>query len=229
MSQLFSLPVVALPVVGSGDSFPVRRVYCVGRNYAEHAIEMGHSPDREPPFFFSKPRDAVVPNPDELPFPLATHDLHHEIELVVAIDKSGVGIAEGAALGHVFGYAAGIDLTRRDIQAEAKKLARPWDLAKGFDQSAPMTSLRRASEVGHPGKGRIWLAVNGTERQVGDLSQQIWSVPETIAYLSRFVRLEPGDLIMTGTPAGVGPLVAGDDVTGGVDGIGELHFRYLPA
>jgi fumarylpyruvate hydrolase len=228
MADVFSIAHTVLPIRGETATFPVRRIYCVGRNYADHAVEMGHNPQREPPFFFSKPADAIVVDGASIAYPRATQDLHHEIELVVAIGVGGADITEADALKHVFGYAVGIDLTRRDIQAEAKKLARPWDLAKGFDQSAPMSALRRASEIGHPVSGRIWLAVNREQRQQGDLAQQIWAVPETIAFLSRFVRLEPGDLIMTGTPAGVGAIEIGDSVTGGIDGIGEVSVRFLP-
>lgn len=211
-----------LPVVGSGDGFPVRRIFCVGRNYAAHAREMGHDPDREPPFFFTKPADAVVPSGATIPYPVRTSDLHYEIELVVALSRGGVDIAEASALDHVYGYGVGIDLTRRDLQGEAKKMGRPWDMGKGFDNSAPMTALTPASAIGHPAKGEIWLKVNGETRQKGDLAQQIWNVQETISYLSGLVTLYPGDLIMTGTPEGVGPVVAGDRLFGGIDGLSEL-------
>ena len=211
-----------LPVVGSGDGFPVRRIFCVGRNYAAHAREMGHDPDREPPFFFTKPAHAVVPSGATIPYPVRTSDLHYEIELVVALSKGGVDIPEAGALDHVYGYGVGIDLTRRDLQGEAKKMGRPWDMGKGFDNSAPMTALTPASAIGHPAKGEIWLKVNGQNRQKGDLAQQIWNVQETIAYLSGLVTLYPGDLVMTGTPEGVGPVVAGDRLVGGIDGLSEL-------
>ncbi|MEO3433825.1 fumarylacetoacetate hydrolase family protein [Inquilinus sp. CAU 1745] len=211
-----------LPVVGSGDGFPVRRIFCVGRNYAAHAREMGHDPDREPPFFFTKPANAVVPSGATIPYPVRTSDLHYEIELVVALSKGGVDIGEANALDHVYGYGVGIDLTRRDLQGEAKKMGRPWDMGKGFDNSAPMTALTPASAIGHPAKGEIWLKVNGETRQKGDLAQQIWNVQETISYLSGLVTLYPGDLIMTGTPEGVGPVVAGDRLVGGIDGLSEL-------
>lgn len=211
-----------LPVVGSGDGFPVRRIFCVGRNYAAHAREMGHDPDREPPFFFTKPADAVVPSGATIPYPVRTSDLHYEIELVVALSKGGVDIPEASALDHVYGYGVGIDLTRRDLQGEAKKMGRPWDMGKGFDNSAPMTALTPASAIGHPAKGEIWLKVNGETRQKGDLAQQIWNVQETISYLSGLVTLYPGDLIMTGTPEGVGPVVSGDRLVGGIDGLSEL-------
>ncbi|MGH8970382.1 MAG: fumarylacetoacetate hydrolase family protein [Actinomycetes bacterium] len=218
--------ITTVPVDGADVAFPVHRVFCVGRNYAEHAVEMGHDPDREPPFFFMKPADAVVPTGSTLPFPSATEDLHHEIELVVALERGGADIASDDALSHVFGYAVGLDMTRRDLQAAAKKAARPWDMAKGFDRSAPMSELRRAADIGHPEKGAIWLRINGEPRQEGDLSQQIWKAPETIAYLSTLIELRPGDLIMTGTPKGVGPVERGDRLEGHIDGVGDLTVTY---
>ncbi len=211
---------VLVPVQGGGF-FPVRRVYCVGRNYAEHAREMGHD-SREPPFFFDKPADAVVIDGAPMAYPPQTGDLHHEIELVVAIGKDGAAIGEHAALEHVFGYAAGLDMTRRDVQAAAKKAGRPWTMAKGFDQSAPIGAIAPASAIGHPASGAITLSVNGAERQRGDLSDQIWSVPETIAYLSRLVTLRAGDLIMTGTPAGVGAVRRRDVLEGQIEGVGSV-------
>lgn len=219
-------PPVTLPVDGSDAAFPVLRVFCVGRNYAEHAVEMGHDPDREPPFFFMKPAVAVVPNGGRLPFPPATDDLHHEIEMVVALGDGGAEIGVDDALRHVFGYTVGLDMTRRDLQAQAKEMGRPWDMGKGFDRSAPMSSLRRADEIGHPDTGAIRLRVNGELRQEGDLAQQIWKVPETIAYLSTLVELRPGDLIMTGTPKGVGRVVPGDVLEGEIEGVGELRIEY---
>ncbi len=219
-------PPVTLPIEGSDAVFPVLRVFCVGRNYAEHAVEMGHDPDREPPFFFMKPAFAVVPNGGPLPFPPATDDLHHEVELVVALALGGADIPADQALGHVFGYGVGLDMTRRDLQAKAKEMGRPWDMGKGFDRSAPMSALRPASAIGHPDGGAIWLHVNGEIRQEGDLAQQIWKVPETIAYLSTLVELQPGDLIMTGTPKGVGRVVPGDRLEGHVDGVGDLTVEY---
>ncbi|MGH2417648.1 MAG: fumarylacetoacetate hydrolase family protein [Candidatus Limnocylindria bacterium] len=219
-------PPVTLSVEGSDAMFPVARVFCVGRNYAEHAVEMGHDPDREPPFFFMKPASAVVPGGGSLPFPPATDDLHHEIELVVALGSGGADIAVGEALHHVFGYAVGLDMTRRDLQARAKEMGRPWDMGKGFDRSAPMSALRTTEAVGHPDAGAMWLRVNGELRQEGDLAQQIWKVPETIAHLSTLVELRPGDLIMTGTPAGVGRVVPGDALEGHIDGVGELRVEY---
>lgn len=219
-------PPVTLPIDGSDAVFPVLRVFCVGRNYAEHAVEMGHDPDREPPFFFMKPATAVVANGGRLPFPVATDDLHHEIELVVALGSGGADLARDSALEHVFGYAVGLDMTRRDLQSKAKEMGRPWDMGKGFDRSAPMSALRPADAIGHPSSGAISLSVNGELRQEGDLAQQIWKVPETIAYLSTLVELRPGDLIMTGTPSGVGRVVPGDRLEGHVDGVGDLRIEY---
>jgi fumarylpyruvate hydrolase len=213
-----------LPVVGGDEQFPVRRIYCVGRNYAAHAREMGHDPDREPPFFFMKPADAIVPDGATIFYPAATENLHHEIEMVVALSGGGRDVAEDRALSLVYGYAVGIDLTRRDVQDVAKKMARPWDMAKGFDQSAPCGPLRKASEIGHPSQGAIWLKINGEYRQKADLNAMIWSVPETIAYLSTLVELRPGDLIFSGTPEGVGKVNRGDRLEGHVDGVGDLRL-----
>lgn len=226
MSDYVIAPVTApsLAVQGTSSRFPIRRVFCVGRNYSEHAREMGHDPDREPPFFFMKPADAVIPAEGDIAYPPLTEDLHHEIELVVAIGKDGVDIAPEDALSHVWGYAAGVDLTRRDIQAQAKKMGRPWDWAKGFDGSGPSSPLVPVSTAGHPEKGAIWLKVNGVERQRGDLSDQIWSVKDVISYISQSVTLKAGDLIFTGTPAGVGALQVGDVVSGGIEGVSEFAF-----
>ncbi|MXP62903.1 FAA hydrolase family protein [Roseomonas sp. M0104] len=215
-----------VPVEGETAVFPVRRIWCVGRNYADHAREMGHDPDREPPFFFAKPATAVVPGGGSLPFPVQTKDLHHEIELVVAIGKGGKDIAVEDALSHVYGYAVGLDMTRRDIQAEAKKLGRPWELSKGFDQSCPISAIVPAAKIGHPGKGKIEVSVNGKVQQTGDMNQMIWSVPESIAYLSRYVELLPGDLLMTGTPAGVSAVKPGDSLHGTCEGVGEVRVTY---
>lgn len=219
----FVLPPAPPTVVltGSGDLFPVRRVFCVGRNYAEHAREMGSNPDREPPFFFAKPADAVVSGPS-VPYPPATANLHHEVELVAAIGRGGTNIPVDAALDHVWGYTVGLDLTRRDLQDIAKKGGRPWDMAKGFDASGPVGVLQPAATIGHPGKGAITLDVNGQRRQTGDLADMIWSVAEVVAHLSGLVALAPGDLIFTGTPAGVGAVVRGDRLEARIDGVGVL-------
>jgi fumarylpyruvate hydrolase len=216
-------PVVALPIDGDERRFPVRRIYCVGRNYAAHAREMGHDPDREPPFFFTKPADALVVGGGTIPYPPATKDLHHEVELVVALGKGGADIAEAQALDHVFGYAVGIDLTRRDLQAEAKELRRPWDMAKAFDRSAPCSALRPAAQIGHPERNPIRLLVNGQVRQESTLAHHIWSVAETVAYLSGLVELAPGDLIFMGTPEGVAAVRRGDVLEASVEGVGELR------
>ncbi len=219
-------PEVSIPVSG-GKLFPVRRIFCVGRNYAAHAREMCANPDREPPFFFTKPADALVTAGADTPYPSATGNLHHEIELVVAIGQGGADISAGSALAHVFGYAVGIDLTRRDLQDEAKAQRRPWDMSKGFDASAPIGDIIPVSAAGHPASGRIALAVNHRLRQEGDLADQIWPVPEMIEALSCLVVLVPGDLIFTGTPDGVGALVRGDFVEGEIDGVGVLQTRIV--
>jgi len=219
---IFPAPEAVVIPVSGGGFFPVRRIYCVGRNYAEHIREMGNDV-REPPFFFGKPADAVVIDGAPMAYPPQSSDLHHEIELVVAIGKGGSFIAEAAALDHVLGYAAGLDMTRRDLQAEAKKKGRPWDMAKGFDQSAPIGTIAPAAEIGHPQAGAITLSVNGEVRQSGDLSEQIWRVAEAIACLSTFVALAPGDLIMTGTPAGVSAVERGDVLEGRIAGVGSVR------
>jgi fumarylpyruvate hydrolase len=219
-------PVSTVPVAGGG-SFPVRRVFCVGRNYAEHAREMGADPDREPPFFFMKPADALVTGGAESPYPPRSSQLHHEMELVVAIGEGGADIAEADALRHVWGYAAGLDMTRRDLQNQAKKEGKPWDMGKGFDHSAPIGLIAPATRVGHPAKGLIELKVNGKPRQSSDLSRMIWSVPETIAYLSGLVRLAPGDLIFTGTPEGVAAVQRGDVLEGMVEGVGTVKTTII--
>lgn len=217
-------PVAAVPVAGGG-AFPVRRIYCVGRNYAAHAREMGSDPDREPPFFFCKPADAVVTGDADMPYPPASKELHHEMELVVAIGKGGKDIATADALSHVWGYAAGLDMTRRDLQNEAKKTGRPWDMGKGFDHSAPIGLMIPAAQFANPTKGKIELKVNGAVRQVSDLSELIWSVAETIAYLSGLVELFPGDLIFTGTPEGVAAVQKGDVLEGVVEGVGSVKTK----
>ena len=214
-------------VAGTEARFPVHRVYCVGRNYAKHAREMGMDPEREPPFFFAKPADAIGPNGTPVPYPPRTANLHHEIELVVAIGTGGRDIPVANALAHVFGYAVGNDLTRRDLQFEAREQQRPWDVAKGFDCSAPVSAVRPVTEVGHPERGAIWIEVNGESRQRADLSEMIWSVPEIIAELSTYFELRPGDLIFTGTPEGVGPVQRGDSLVGGVDGLETLRTTIV--
>lgn len=212
---------VSIPIA-RGGLYAVRRVYCVGRNYAEHIKEMGNDV-RDPPFFFAKPADAVVVGGAGIPYPPKTEDFQHEVELVVAIGKDGADISVEDALDHVYGYACGLDMTRRDLQAVAKKAGRPWEMAKGFDQSAPIGTIEPASAIGHAQTGVITLSVNGVERQRGDLGDQIWSVAETIAYLSQFVALKAGDIIMTGTPAGVSAVVKGDVLEGEIAGIGKVR------
>jgi len=228
MQYEFAPPMAStVEIAGSDTRFPVHRIYCVGRNYAAHAREMGMDPEREPPFFFSKPADAVVPNGAAVPYPSRTANLHHEIELVVAIGEGGRDVPLANALAHVFGYAVGNDLTRRDLQFAAREKGQPWDVSKGFDHSAPITAIRRARDVGHLARGRIWLEVNGETRQQADLSEMIWNVPEIIAELSTLFELRPGDLIFTGTPAGVGPVEPGDSLVGGVDGLDTLRTTIV--
>ncbi len=211
----------SVTVAGDSRRFPVRRIFCVGRNYAAHVREMGND-EREPPFFFGKPGDAVVDSGRPVPYPPLTNNLHHEIELVVAIGRDGARIAPAYALSHVFGYSVGSYLTRRDLQDQAKEMRRPWDWSKGFDASAVCGPLRPATGAKLE-SGRIWLAVNGAVRQDADLSEMIWPVADVIAFCSEAVTLKGGDLIYTGTPAGVGPLRAGDRVSGGIDGVGTLE------
>lgn len=228
MSQLvFDIPRTTVPIAGSDDRFPVRRIYCIGRNYAEHVAEMGYDIKRSRPFFFAKPADAIVLSCGTVAYPPRTNDLHHEIELVVAIGKAGSNVAVNDALDHVYGYAVGIDLTRRDLQSAAKEKGRPWETAKGFDQSAPISSIHKAGDIGHPAAGRIWLSVNGDTRQDADLNELIWNVQESVAELSTLFVLAPGDLLYTGTPAGVGPLRPGDEVTGGIEGIDEITITMI--
>ena len=217
-------PQPSIAVAGDSKSFPVRRIWCVGRNYLEHIREMGND-ERDPPFFFAKHADMVVADGATVPYPPLTKDFHHEVELVVALQSGGHNIPADKALGHVYGYAVAIDLTRRDLQGAAKKKERPWEIGKSFDQSAPCGALQPAAKIGHPVKGSIWLSVNGTEKQKGDLTELIWSVPEIIAKLSEQVTLDAGDIILTGTPAGVGALVPGDKVECGIDGIGTLKIE----
>jgi len=214
--------VATLPVRGSDKLFPIRRVYCVGRNYAAHAVEMGHDPDKEPPFFFQKNPDNVTTS-DVFPYPSRSADVHYEMELVVALGEGGRDIPVEKALGHVYGYGAGLDMTRRDLQSEAKKMGRPWEIGKAFEESAPCSELVTAAELGHLDSGAIWLKVNDELRQEGDLNQLIWKVPEVIAHLSSLFTLAAGDIIMTGTPAGVGPIQRGDKMHGHIDGLSDLH------
>jgi fumarylpyruvate hydrolase len=220
-------PVISVPVTGEAVRFPVRRIFCVGRNYAAHAREMGADPTREPPFFFTKPADALVTGGADTPYPTETENLHHEMELVVAIRTGGANISPAAALSHVYGYAAGLDLTRRDLQDIAKAARRPWDMSKGFDASAPIGDIAPASAIGHPSSGKITLAIHQETRQSGDLADQIWPVPEIIAALSRLIHLAPGDLIFTGTPEGVGPLHRGDVLVGEIAGVGVVRTRII--
>lgn len=222
---------VAVPVAGSADLFPVRRVYCVGRNYAAHAREMGFDPDREPPFFFCKPDNSIVVVPPgktiEVPYPPQTSDYQHEIELVAAIGKAGSNIAVDKALEHVWGYSVGLDMTRRDLQLKLRDKGRPWELGKAFDHSAPIAPLQPASKIGHPSSAEIWVKVNGEDKQRSDISKLIWSVAEVVANLSTYFELQPGDLIFTGTPEGVGKVERGQTMMGGITGLGELSVRVV--
>jgi fumarylpyruvate hydrolase len=219
-------PQVSLPIRGSDARFPVRRIYCIGRNYADHAIEMGHDPDKEPPFFFQKNGDNVDTS-GEFPYPPQTSDVHFEMEMIVALKSGGANISEADALNHVYGYGLGLDMTRRDLQGEAKKMGRPWEIGKAFERSAPMSELVQASETGHLDNGRISLTVNGEIRQDGDLNQMIWKVPEMISYLSRFYDIAAGDLIMSGTPAGVGAIQRGDVLVGTVENLGSFTVTVV--
>jgi len=221
------LPVPTLPVRGTAKLFPVHRIYCVGRNFADHAIEMGHDPNREPPFFFQKNPDTLVLSGSDFPYPSASKDVHHEIELVVALSKGGTDIPLDQAMDHVFGYAVGLDMTRRDLQGEAKKMGRPWETGKAFEASAPCTELVPVAEVPDVTAGSVELTVNGEVRQSGDLNQMIWKIPEMISYLSGLFELQPGDLIFAGTPAGVGAVNRGDELVGTVAGVGELRTRVV--
>ena len=226
----WDLPTV--PIAGSNDRFPVRHIYCVGRNYAEHAKEMGGDATKEPPFFFTKPADAVFPVvPPALGrvrYPLATNNYHHEIELVVAIGKAGVDVAPERANDLVFGYATGLDMTRRDLQNDMREKKRPWDIGKSFAQAAPIAPIHPVTQTGYLGRGNIRLDVNGARRQQGDLADMVWDVPHTLAFLSRYYELLPGDLVFTGTPAGVGAVVAGDRLDGHIDGLSPLAIEIVP-
>lgn len=228
-SAIPAVPKLTAPharVAGTDQLFPVRRVYCVGRNYAEHAREMGHDPTREAPFFFQKPSDALDQS-GKFPYPPGSSDVQHEVELIVFIGQGGRNIPVDQALSHVFGYGVGLDMTRRDLQQQAKAAGRPWEVGKAFDHSAPCSMVMPASTVGHPGEGRIWLRRNAAIVQDGDLRQQIWKVPEVIAYLSSLFELVPGDVIMTGTPAGVGPVAVGDVLVAGIENVAELRVDVV--
>ncbi|QCI97813.1 fumarylacetoacetate hydrolase family protein [Agrobacterium larrymoorei] len=218
---------VLLPVEGMNETFPVRRVYCVGRNYADHAIEMGHDPSREPPFFFQKNPDNLLASGKDFPYPPLSSNVHFEVECVVALKSGGSNIPVESALEHVWGYGVGIDMTRRDMQDALKKMGRSWESAKAFEASAPVSALVPASKIGHPAKGSVWLEVNGERKQSGDLDQMIWKTAEIIAELSKLFTLAAGDVIMTGTPAGVGPVVPGDTMVCGVDGVGTLTVKVV--
>ena len=218
-------PVPSIPVRGGG-AFPVSRVYCIGRNYAAHAVEMGHDPNRESPFFFQKNPNNLDAS-GEFPYPPHSTDVHHEVELVVALKSGGTNIAVADALTHVWGYGIGLDMTRRDLQGEAKKLGRPWEIGKAFERSGPVGALTPVSAVGHLDHGRIELKVNGTLKQEGDMNQMIWKVPEMIAYLSEYFELQAGDVIMSGTPSGVGPVARGDVMDATIEGLGTLSVRVV--
>lgn len=226
-SLAFTVAQATVEIAGSPHRYPVHRIYCVGRNYAAHVREMGNDPQREPPCFFMKPADAIVANGSAVPYASRTSNLHHEVELVVAIGAGGRNIDPRAALDHVFGYAVGNDLTRRDLQSAAKDQGLPWDVAKGFDHSAPITAIRIVADAGHLSSGRIWLEVNGHKRQDANLAEMIWSVPEIIAELATLYELQPGDLIFTGTPAGVGPVQRGDSIVAGIDGLDTLRTTIV--
>jgi fumarylpyruvate hydrolase len=215
-----------LPVRGTDKLFPVHRIYCIGRNYAAHAVEMGHDPDKEPPFFFQKNPDNLLVGQD-FPYPPESSDVHYELEMVVGLSKGGKNIPIETALDHVFGYGVGLDMTRRDLQNEAKKQGRPWEVGKAFEQSAPCSELIPVSAIGHPDQGAVWLKVNGEVRQEGDLNQMLWKTAEQISILSRFFELQPGDLIMTGTPSGVGPVKRGDKLEGHVAGVCNLNVNVI--
>jgi fumarylpyruvate hydrolase len=220
-------PLYTLTVAGHEERFPVNRVFCVGRNYAAHAREMGKDPDREPPFFFMKPANAVVDaaRPAHVPYPPKTKNYHHEVELVIAIEIGGRDIAIADALAHIYGYAVGLDMTRRDLQLEARDKGRPWEFGKSFAKSAPIGALHRVQDIGHVATAPITLLVNGQPRQSSNVAKLIWSVAECVAYLSEYESLEPGDIIMTGTPEGVSAVVGGDVMLGAIAGLGEIEVR----
>lgn len=222
--EITAPPVVALPVAGTDNTFPVRRVYCIGRNYAAHAIEMGHDPDREPPFFFQKNADNLDSS-GEFPYPDKTSDVHHEIEMAVMLKSGGTNIKVEDALNNVFGYALSLDMTRRDLQGEQKKMGRPWEIGKAFERSAPVGPILPVSQVGHLSEGRVELKINGEIKQEGDLNQMIWKVPEMISYLSDYFELAAGDVILSGTPSGVGPVEKGDVMGVSVQGLGSMNIK----
>ena len=221
-------PTVSVEVAGSDARFPVNRIFCVGRNYAAHVREMGFDPDREAPCYFTKASRCIVPSGSEIPYPPATDNYHHEIELVVAIGRPGFQLTEDEALSVVYGYACGLDMTRRDLQTASRESKGPWDIGKDFENAAVIGAIQPAAEIGHPDRGRIELSVNGERRQDSDLANLIWSVPAIIAHLSTYYRLEPGDLVYTGTPDGVGPVQPGDRITGSIAGVGEIELVCRP-
>ena len=225
MSTLFSIDYPTVAIAGRAERFPVHRIYCVGQNYAAHAREMGTDPTRESPVWFMKAADSVIEDGSPVPYPPRTENLHHEIELVVALESGGSNLTPAEARRCIYGYAVGIDLTRRDLQAEFNKHGRPWDPAKSFEHAAPISAIRPAADIGHPETGRIWLSVNGQTRQDSDIADLIWSVPDALAELSTLFTLAPGDLLFTGTPAGVGAVVPGDKISGGVDGVGSIDIE----
>lgn len=228
MNTIFPPPEpTTIPVRGGTAVFPVHRIYCVGRNYAAHAMEMGHDPDREPPFFFQKNPDNLLLQDQDFPYPAMSEDVHHEIELAVALKSGGTDIAADRALDCVYGYAVALDMTRRDLQGRMKKLGRPWEISKAFENAAPCSDLAPAENVGHPERGAIWLKVNGETRQRGDLDQMIWKIPEMMSTLSGLFTLQAGDLILTGTPSGVGPVQRGDKLHGHVEGVGDLKMAVV--
>lgn len=228
MNYIFPPPEpTTIPVRGSTAVFPVHRIYCVGRNYAAHAIEMGHDPDEEPPFFFQKNPDTILLDGQNFSYPAMTNDVHHEVELAVALHSGGINIPVGKALDCVFGYAVSLDMTRRDLQGQMKKLGRPWEIGKAFENAAPCSPIMPADSVGHPECGAIWLKINGKIRQEGNLNQMIWKIPEMISHLSKLFTLQAGDLILTGTPSGVGPVQRGDKLHGHVEGVGDLKMAVV--
>jgi fumarylpyruvate hydrolase len=224
---LWDIPTI--PIAGRAERFPVRHVYCVGRNYAEHTKEMGGDAAKDPPFFFTKPASSVMPNNSSIRYGLGSQDYQHEVELVVAIGKTGVKIPAAQANDYIYGYAVGFDMTRRDLQIKMREQKRPWCVGKAFAESAPCAAIHRASDMGHPNKGAIWIDVNGVRKQTGDLSDLIWDVPHTIEFLSSLWELHPGDLIFTGTPAGVAKVMPGDTMHGHIDGLTDLHITVAPA